>query len=320
MPKENTEFNNLTQQMKFELTDLRQKFSDEDLINDLRTVANNLGKNSLKMRDYSKDNGAKYNSKTAIKRFGNWDNILKKAGLEGEKSLKGMEYGEKEIKDEVLLADLVRVATVLNNPNITISDYEKIGNYTHVTMGARFGSWNKAKEKANLEVTYITNNSNEDLFQNILELWTLLGRQPKYGEVISPNSKFNGSTYARRFGSWRTALEAFIVYVNSDNCTEEFEETNPQLIPINVQSKNSIATQKEIKIKRTPRGINLRLRWTILKRDNFSCRKCGRSPAKDPSIILHVDHIIPWSKDGETVIENLETLCEQCNLGKSNLL
>ncbi len=31
--------------MKFELTDLRQKFSDEDLINDLRTVANNLGKN-----------------------------------------------------------------------------------------------------------------------------------------------------------------------------------------------------------------------------------------------------------------------------------
>ena len=87
--------------MKFELTDLRQKFSDEDLINDLRTVANNLGKNSLKMRDYSKDNGAKYNSKTAIKRFGNWDNTLKKAGLEGEKSLKGMEYGEKEIKDEI---------------------------------------------------------------------------------------------------------------------------------------------------------------------------------------------------------------------------
>jgi hypothetical protein len=306
--------------MKFELTDLRQKFSDEDLLNDLRTVANSLGKNSLKMRDYCKDNGAKYNSKTAIKRFGNWDNTLKKAGLDGEKSLKGMEYGEKEIKDEVLLADLVRVATELNNHNITISDYEKHGKYTHQTMGARFGSWNKAKEKANLEVTYITNNSNEDLFQNILDLWTLLGRQPKYGEVISPNSKFNGSTYARRFGSWRAALEAFIEYVNSDNSTEELEETNLQLIPLNVPSKNSTSIQKEIKIKRTPRGINLRLRWTILKRDNFSCRKCGRSPAKDPTIILHVDHIIPWSKDGETVIENLETLCEQCNLGKSNLV
>jgi len=320
MPKDETEFNNRAQQMKFELTDLRQKFSDEDLINDLRTVANNLGKNSLKMRDYSKDNGAKYNYKTTIKRFGNWFNTLKKAGLEGEKSLKGMEYGETKIKDEVLLADLVRVATELNNTNITIRDYEVFGKYTHVTMGVRFGSWNKAKEKAKLEVTYSINNSNEDLFQNILELWTLLGRQPKYGEVISPNSQFNGSTYARRFGSWRAALEAFIEYVNSDSNTEYFEEANTQLIPINVQSKNSNSAQRDIKRKRTPRGINLRLRWTILKRDNFSCRKCGRSPAKDPNIILHVDHIIPWSKNGETVHENLETLCEQCNLGKSNLL
>jgi hypothetical protein len=306
--------------MKFELTNLRQKVSDEHLINDLRIVASNLGKNSLKMRDYCKDNGAKYNSKTAIKRFGNWDNTLKKASLQGEKSLKGMEYGEKEIKDEILLADLIRVSTELNNSNITISDYEKYGKYTHVTMGVRFGSWNKAKEKAKLEVTYITSNSNEDLFQNILDLWTLLGRQPKYGEVISPNSKFNGSTYARRFGSWRTALEAFIEYINSDNGTEEVKEAHSQLVPINIPSKNSIVIQKEIKIKRTPRGINLRLRWTILKRDNFSCKKCGRSPAKDPSIILHVDHLIPWSRGGETVIEKLETLCEQCNLGKSNLL
>ena len=236
------------QQMKFELTDLRQKFSDEDLINDLRTIANNLGKNSLKMRDYSKDNGAKYNSKTAIKRFGNWDNALKKAGLKGEKSLKGMEYGEKKIKDEVLLADLVRVATEINNSNLTISDYEKYGEYTHVTMAARFGSWNKAKQKANLDVTYVTNSSNEDLFQNILELWTLLGRQPKYGEVISPNSKFNGSTYARRFGSWRVALEEFIEYVNSDNSTEEVEETNSQLIPINELSKNSVAMEAPVKL------------------------------------------------------------------------
>jgi hypothetical protein len=243
---------------------------------------------------------------------------LKKAGLEGEKSLKGMEYGEKAIKDEVLLTDLVRVANELNNPNISTSDYNKYGKYTAVTMGARFGSWNKAKKKANLEITRVINNTNEELFQNILDLWTLLGRQPKYGEAISPNSKFHGSTYSRRFGSWRAALEAFIEYVNSDNNNEEVKDNNINLIPINNPIHNDV--QKEIKIKRTPRGINLRLRWLILKRDNFSCKKCGRSPAKDPSIILHVDHIIPWSKDGETVIDNLETLCEQCNLGKSNLL
>ena len=35
--------------MKFELTDTRKKISDIEIINDLRIVANNLEKNSLKM-------------------------------------------------------------------------------------------------------------------------------------------------------------------------------------------------------------------------------------------------------------------------------
>jgi 5-methylcytosine-specific restriction endonuclease McrA len=306
--------------MKFELTDLRRKISDTEFINDLRSVANNLGKNSLKQRDYCKNNGAKY-SLTALKeRFGSWETILNKAELEGAKSLKGMEYGEKSIKDEVLIADLIKVATELNNSNITITDYEKYGQFTAQTMGVRFGSWNKAKQKANLEVTNVTNNTIEELFQNILELWTLLGRQPKYGEVVSPNSKFSGSTYARRFGSWRSALEAFIEYVNAEDNNEENLDNEKNLIPLSFLTEGHKEPQKVVKIKRTPRGINLRLRWTILKRDNFSCRKCGRSPANDQSIILHVDHIIPWSKDGETIIENLETLCADCNLGKSNLV
>ncbi len=33
---------------------------------------------------------------------------------------------------------------------------------------------------------------------------------------------------------------------------------------------------------------------------------------------LHVDHTVPWSKGGETVLGNLRTLCSDCNLGKSN--
>ena len=74
--------------------------------------------------------------------------------------------------------------------------------------------------------------------------------------------------------------------------------------------------------KRTPhkasRTISDKLRYQVLKRDNFKCCACGASPAKDPSVELHIDHIVPWSKGGETTAENLQTLCSKCNLGKSN--
>jgi hypothetical protein len=41
------------------------------------------------------------------------------------------------------------------------------------------------------------------------------------------------------------------------------------------------------------RNVSKRLRFLILKRDDFSCRYCGR---KSPDVILHIDHIKPYSK------------------------
>ena len=73
-----------------------------------------------------------------------------------------------------------------------------------------------------------------------------------------------------------------------------------------------------INIKRNTRAISDKLRYQVLKRDNFKCCACGASPAKDPSVELHIDHIIPWSKGGESTLENLQTLCSKCNIGKSD--
>lgn len=70
--------------------------------------------------------------------------------------------------------------------------------------------------------------------------------------------------------------------------------------------------------KKSSRTIPIALRYKVLKRDNFKCCACGASPAKDPSVELHIDHIVPWSNGGETILENLQTLCSQCNIGKSN--
>lgn len=58
------------------------------------------------------------------------------------------------------------------------------------------------------------------------------------------------------------------------------------------------------------------MRYDVLRRDGFRCVLCGMS-AKDGAI-LHVDHIIPVSKGGKSELSNLRTLCEKCNIGKSN--
>ena len=97
------------------------------------------------------------------------------------------------------------------------------------------------------------------------------------------------------------------------------------LIPYDKSNEKSVKTtvkkteSSNQYIHKTKRDIPVSLRYQILKRDNFKCCMCGASPATDSTIILHIDHIKPWSKGGETTLENLQTLCSKCNLGKSNL-
>lgn len=61
-----------------------------------------------------------------------------------------------------------------------------------------------------------------------------------------------------------------------------------------------------------------KLREFIKSRDNFTCCNCGNSIHSEPNLLLEIDHIIPVSKGGCTVEENLQTLCWKCNRSKSN--
>ena len=56
--------------------------------------------------------------------------------------------------------------------------------------------------------------------------------------------------------------------------------------------------------------------FEILKRDGYKCQLCGRS--QEDGVRLHVDHRIPRAKGGSNEDENLWTLCEDYNLGKSD--
>ena len=56
------------------------------------------------------------------------------------------------------------------------------------------------------------------------------------------------------------------------------------------------------------------LRKQVIARDGSKCLCCGRSGR---GVKLEIDHIIPYSIGGKTVLENLQTLCSVCNKNKS---
>ena len=64
----------------FELKPFHRNISDEELLNDIRRVADKLGVIKLSSREYS-NNGGKYTSGTIGVRFGGWNKALEKVGL-----------------------------------------------------------------------------------------------------------------------------------------------------------------------------------------------------------------------------------------------
>jgi 5-methylcytosine-specific restriction endonuclease McrA len=105
-----------------------------------------------------------------------------------------------------------------------------------------------------------------------------------------------------RFGSWRAALEKFVTSVDYEH---------DELVTYEVE------VQKSCGRKKTKRDPSLSLRFFVLKRDSFRCVICGRSPATVTGLVLEVDHVKAWSNGGETVENNLRTLCFDCNRGKA---
>ncbi len=61
-------------------------------------------------------------------------------------------------------------------------------------------------------------------------------------------------------------------------------------------------------------AVSRRLRYEVLRRDNHTCRYCGRTA---PDVPLSVDHVTPVALGGTDVPTNLVTACRDCNSGKS---
>ena len=180
--------------------------------------------------------------------------------------------------------------------------YVQYGKFHPSTLLRRFGSWFEVLELCDLKPSRSRINiPNEDLFANLEHIWLTLGRQPKYSEIQKPLSLFSVGTYEQRFGSWYNALDAFVLYMSD-------EETDIK--------PNAKINKDGIK-HTTKREPSARLKVQVLMRDGNRCRLCGVE-CNDGLHNIHFDHIIPWSKGGETTLENLQVLCNDCNLAKGN--
>lgn len=205
-----------------------------------------------------------------------------------------------------------RFAEISGRSELTADDLRQHACVGVAAIRNRFGTLKKAFRAAGLLETALGRRyTDEDCSENLLLVWTHLGRPPRYQEMKTPPSIVGPKAYIGRWKTWNRALHAFVERANSDK-----EPPDIARIPSAAQvGPKQMATRED---EEDGCRIRLGLRYKVLVRDRFKCVLCGNTPALDPMCRLHVDHIVAWSRGGKTVEQNLRALCEKCNLGKGN--
>ena len=291
------------------------EYTKATLIAEIQRVAHLISSRAISESEFKKH--ARVGVTTLRRHFGSWRNALLRAGLSERCSKymvteKVLHQAAKSMTNDDVLDEIQRVAKELNKPiGLGISEFNQHSIISHSVARKRFGSWRKALECAGLSAGKLGNRyTDEECFENLLNVWTYHGRPPKTTEMYQPPSTIGYRAYTRRWGTWIKALEAFVKRTEQDPDTPSRRgESKKHLDKVICTFQKTSADKREVKL-----GI----RYKVLKRDNFRCVLCGRSPATEQGCELHVDHIIPFSKGGKSTLDNLRSTCKECNLGKGN--
>lgn len=304
--------------LRFEMNQLIS-YDDENIVAEIRRVVALLSPGAITRKAF--DGVSRVASSTVVRRYGGWKQALEFAGVGDRYS--GRRVSEKmraqvgkELSDEQLILELRRISTKLGKNTLTLDDVVHSDTIGQRVIRERFGSWSAGLEAAGLSTTpHGRRWTIDDYFDNLLEVWTFYGRAPRYDEMKSSPSRITPGAYENKFGTWGKAKLAFVEKINADievgndSITEQRIGDSPDLRRVN---------QEQPRYPENEHRIRLGLRYQVLKRDNFKCVLCGRSPATDPDVQLHVDHIVAFSLGGKTVPDNLRTACSDCNIGKGS--
>lgn len=233
---------------------------------------------------------------------------------------------------EILLRELRSVARKRSGDLLDYDFYKQNGGtYSIGTFQNHFGSWTNAVKAVGSVSKRHMKYSKDVLFDEMQRVWERLGEQPTCEQMQSLGN-ISPKSYRHVFGSWRKAVRAFCDDRNGQSDIEQASAGGADLMPRDEPFLNAGESSRSelpemnnqclsealgYEIRKTGRLPGKKQRFRILQRDNFVCRACGRNPQKD-GVTLEVDHIKAYANGGETEDANLQTLCRDCNSGKSD--
>lgn len=202
------------------------------------------------------------------------------------------------ITDEQVLSSVKEYAKSVNYRYFSTTEYNKWKGRTarSDTIIERFGSWKKVLALLGVEGGRERKYSVEQLVDNLENIWKQLKYPPGKRQIGKLGLKISEHPYKIIWGSVRKACECLAAF-------HEGKLSREQLL------KGTISACSR-------RTIPLNIRWVVLKRDKYKCVKCGKAPSVDHKVELEIDHIRPIAKGGTNNVENLQTLCKDCNQGK----
>ena len=131
-------------------------------------------------------------------------------------------------------------------------------------------------------------------------------------------ARFNNRANARTKGRLPPSIQSLV------DDTEAIVLTMCRLYPVKqirveyLRFDTQLMQNPDIKGAEYQRGTlyGWQLRHYIFARDRWQCQYCDKPHTKNRTLTL--DHIIPESRGGPTVVGNLVTACKQCNTKKTN--
>ncbi len=200
---------------RFELEKLTS-YDDQSLIDEIKRVAALIPDEKIKTNEF--DRLSKVHSTTLRYRFGGWKKALAAAGLEQRYNDLQEPYSREEI-----ISYLQAAAKRMGRNYVTKDELEAETGISYNPIHRLFGSFKKALEAAGLSQTPLARRyTDEECFENLLTVWTQLGRQPSYNHMKHPPSIVGPKVYVSHWSSWRKALAAFVERINQD--TEQSRE------------------------------------------------------------------------------------------------